>query len=134
MSSTMQAVTISVSIESPPQDVYEYAANPANSPEWLTSFCVSARPAEDEWILETAAEGTMGLRYVESNPYGVLDHRIRLETGETFVNPMRVIPNGTGSEVLFTLFRREGVTEAQFKRDAEMVRSDLLSLKRVLEK
>jgi hypothetical protein len=33
-----------------------------------------------------------------------LDHDVTLPSGETLSNPMRVVPNGTGSEVVFTLF------------------------------
>jgi hypothetical protein len=46
---------------------------------------------------------------------------------------MRVVPNGTGSTVLFTLFQTEGMSDADYERDAGMVLRDLESLKRVLE-
>jgi hypothetical protein len=64
---------------------------------------------------------------------GVLDHDVTVETGETVHNPIRVLPNGTGSEVVFTLFRRAGVSAAQFDQDAKAVEKDLRTLKRLLE-
>ena len=53
--------------------------------------------------------------------------------GQTFNNPMRVVPNGAGSLVTFTLFRQDGMSDAEFERDAGMVESDLQALKRVVE-
>ena len=35
----------------------------------------------------------------ESNPYGVLNHWVTLDTGERFYNPMRVIADGDGCEL-----------------------------------
>jgi hypothetical protein len=49
---------------------------------------------------------------------------------------MRVIPAGPGArgcEVVFTLRRRTGVTDAEFDADATAVHSDLRSLRRLVE-
>ena len=62
----------------------------------------------------------------------MLDHVVTLPDGQTFNNPMRVVPNGAGSLVTFTLFRQEGMSDADFARDVGMVESDLQTLKRVL--
>jgi hypothetical protein len=62
-----------------------------------------------------------------------MDHAVTVASGETIVNPMRVVPNGTGSEVLFTVFQRPGMSDAQFYEDAALVQRDLETLKRVLE-
>ena len=53
--------------------------------------------------------------------------------GQAFNNPMRVVPAGAGSLVTFTLFRQDGISDAEFERDAAMVESDLQALKRVVE-
>ena len=42
-------------------------------------------------------------------------------------------PTSAGSEVVFTLFRRAGVSAAQFAQDAKAVEKDLGTLKRLLE-
>jgi len=41
-----------------------------------------------------------------------------------------VVPNGTGSELMFTLFERPGMTLAE---DARLVERDLRTLKTLLE-
>jgi hypothetical protein len=46
---------------------------------------------------------------------------------------MRVVTNGTGSEVLFTMFQLPGMSDHQFAEDVAMVARDLQSLKVVLE-
>ena len=67
------------------------------------------------------------------NPWGVLDHHVTLPTGAVVYSPMRVVANGAGSEVSFTLFRLPGVLDEQFAADATWVQRDLHALKRVLE-
>ncbi len=77
--------------------------------------------------------GRVRVRFVELNPFGVADHDVTLPDGTTVTNPLRVLRNGEGCEVVFTLFHREGVANADFQKDAELVREDLARLKRLLE-
>jgi hypothetical protein len=46
---------------------------------------------------------------------------------------MRVIPNGEGSEVQFTLMQLPGVDDEKFAQDVKTVTADLGQLKKVLE-
>jgi hypothetical protein len=46
---------------------------------------------------------------------------------------MRVILNGDGSEILFTLIQHPDMTDQQFQEDAELVLGDLHTLRRLLE-
>jgi hypothetical protein len=46
---------------------------------------------------------------------------------------MRVVPNGAGSEVLFTLFRSPAMSDDKYAEDASLVDRDLQTLKRLLE-
>ena len=75
----------------------------------------------------------MKVRFTKSNSYGVLDHYVELPDGSEIYVPMRVIANGTGSEVMFTLFRVPGMTDEKFAADAEWVMRDLNRLKELLE-
>jgi hypothetical protein len=77
--------------------------------------------------------GRVGFAFVPRNEYGVLDHDVTLPTGEVVYNPMRVIADGNGCEVVFTLRRRPGMSDEEFARDADAVAADLSRLKRVLE-
>lgn len=61
------------------------------------------------------------------------DHDVTLESGITFHNPMRVLSNKNGSEVVFTLFRQADMTDEKFTTDADWVKKDLEKLKATLE-
>ena len=124
--------TLSVSIARAPAEVQAYVADAANLPLWAVSFCRSVRRDGAQWMVETP-DGAVRLRFVTWNQWGVLDHAVVLASGTRIVNPMRVIQNGSGSEVLFTIFQRAGTSDAQFYEDAVLVQRDLETLKRVLE-
>ena len=53
--------------------------------------------------------------------------------GATVLVPMRVIPNQAGCEVMLTVFRSPGMTDAQFAADTDWVRRDLTALKALFE-
>jgi len=72
--------------------------------------------------------------FVKRNELGVLDHDVTLPSGETVHNPMRVLPDGRGCEVVFTLRRGPRMSDEDFDRDAAAVAADLALLKRVLER
>jgi hypothetical protein len=120
----LKSRTITCSIERPPEVVYDFASNPENLPRWVRSFCLSVRKSGDEWQMETPA-GWVGIRFAPANDFGVLDHVVRLPDGQSILNPMRVVANANGSEVLFTLFQRPGMPGEQFAQDAAMVEADL---------
>lgn len=128
----MKSQTISVFIAVPAPRVYAFAANPANLPLWAPSFFKSIELVDGEWVVQSP-EGRVVFSFVPLNEYGVLDHTVTLPSGQKLINYMRVIPNGDGSEVLFTLFQSEDMTEQQFQEDAALVVSDLETLRRVLE-
>ena len=124
--------TITCSINKPSATVFEFASNPENLPKWVLSFCMSVRKSGDEWQMETPT-GWVGIRFVAVNDYGVLDHVVTLPDGQSILNPVRVVANDIGSEVMFTLFQLPGMSDEQFAKDAGMVKADLQTLKVVLE-
>jgi hypothetical protein len=63
----------------------------------------------------------------------VLDHDVTVPSGETFHNPLRVLANGDGSEVVFTVYRWTGTTDEAHQADAAAVAADLATLKSLLE-
>jgi hypothetical protein len=77
--------------------------------------------------------GRIKIRFAEQNKFGVLDHEVVLESGVKIDNPMRVIANGEGSEIFFTLIRQPDMTDEKFAEDARWVEKDLKILKALLE-
>jgi hypothetical protein len=123
--------TVSVGIAVEPAKVYAWASDPANLPTWAPGFVQSIEKRGQDWIATTTL-GEVRFRFAAINDFGVLDHDVELPSG-TFHNPMRVIPNGKGSEVLFTLIQLPGISDEQFKTDMDTVRADLNKLRTVME-
>ena len=77
--------------------------------------------------------GRVAVAFVARNDFGVLDHHVTLPTGEVVYNPMRVITDGDGCKVVFTLRRRPEMSDEELARDANAVAADLATLKRAVE-
>lgn len=77
--------------------------------------------------------GAVEVRFVGPVDHGILDHDVIFPDGTRVHNPLRVLVNGDGSEVVFTLYRLPGVSDADFEKDASLVREDLERLRKVLE-
>ena len=132
MAATFESRTLSVRINRAPQDVYDFASVPMNFPKWASGLGRSIERVNDEWIAETP-HGPMKVRFTERNSFGVLDHYVTPELGVEVYIPLRVIANGTGSELIFTLFRLSDMSDEKFAADAEWVMRDLNALKSLLE-
>jgi hypothetical protein len=124
--------TLSVSIDRPPAEVYAFVADPTNLVQWAGGLARAVTRAGDGWLVEMA-QGSVGFRFVGSNDLGVLDHIVTVAPGIDILNPMRVVANGSGSEVLFTLFQLPAMLDREFAEDAALVQRDLETLRRVLE-
>ena len=123
---------VTVELAAPASRVYTFASNPANMQQGAPAFVKSIANVNGEWIIDSNL-GKVKIEFATANPFGVLDHVVTLPDGRAFNNPMRVVPNGAGSLVTFTLFRQDGMSDAEFEPDAGMIESDLQALKRVVE-
>ena len=130
---TFMAKHVSVSINRSVSQVYDFASNPENLPEWAAGLSGSIRKVNEEWIAESPM-GTVKVKFAEKNKFGVLDHEVTLPSGVKVYNPMRVFPNNDGSELVFTVYRRLDVSDQEFAQDAKSVEKDLAKLKTLLEK
>ncbi len=124
---------VSVDIDRPAGEVYEFARDPANLPRWAAGVGRSVEFVDGTWFGESPM-GRVAIAFVARNDAGVLDHDVTLPSGQVVRNPMRVIADGDRCAVVFTLHRDGGVATADFDADAAAVRADLLMLKRVLER
>lgn len=123
---------VHVSIGAPAERVYAFVADPENLPRWAPNFGHAITRDGDAWTMHTA-DGPVGVRFAPPNALGVLDHWVTLPDGGELHNPVRVVANGTGSVLAFTLFAQDGWTEAQLAADAALVTADLERLKALLE-
>lgn len=133
MAGLLKSQTLTISIQCPPRTLYDFVSDLENLPAWAKAFCRSVKRSESEWIIETP-QGRVGIKIAGKNEAGILDHYVSPAPGiEVFV-PMRVVPNGTGSEVLFTLFQQVDMSNEQFAQDIGLVEQDLKSLKDLMER
>ena len=132
MATMYQSRNLSVQIRRNPRDVYDFTSVPENFPRWASGLGKSLKRKNGEWIAETP-QGPIKVRFTERNEFGILDHYVIPESGVEIYIPMRVIPNGSGSELIFTLFRLSDVSDEKFAADAEWVMRDLTALKNLLE-
>src|SRR4029450_12271169 len=123
---------LSTYIERPAAAVYAYVVDPANLPTWAAGLSGSIEQREGRWFAESPM-GEVEVTFVPENPYFVLDHDVKLPDGTTFHNPMRVIAAGSGCEWVFTLRRRPDQSDEDYEADATAIRTDLATLKRLLE-
>lgn len=133
MPNTLEVRHVSVSVERAPDDVYRLVSNMETWPEWASGLGKSIRRQGSDWI----ADGPLGqvrVRLAIPNPFRVLDHDVTLPTGITVHNPLRVLPNGAGSEVIFSVFRQPDTSDHDFQADVNAVAKDLGAMKQLLER
>lgn len=123
---------IGVTIAVPLQQAYGFAHQPANFALWAAGLATTLHETEDGWLADTP-EGPASIEFSPPNEWGVLDHRVRLKGKPEIHVPLRMIANGAGTEVVATLYRQPGMSDADFGRDEGAVRRDLATLKAVLE-
>jgi hypothetical protein len=125
---------ISIGIDRPLAVVYSVAKDPLNLPQWAGGLA-SSRVEQDgeQWFTE-APMGRVTFTFAPPNDFGVLDHHVTLPSGETVYNPLRVISDGDGCEMIFTLRQRPGMSDEEFARDADAVGKDLAALKSLVER
>ena len=131
-SSMPSAETLHLSIARSAQAIYHFVADPQNLPRWAPGLCESVECNGSELIVHTPI-GPARFRFAPVNTLGVLDHYVDLPNGQQVYVPLRVIANGEGSEMLFTLFRRPGLSDEDYACDRAAVLQDLQALKILME-
>src|SRR4051794_10972298 len=128
-----ESVHVGMTIERAAREVYEYAATPANLSDWAAGLAHQpVQEIDGQWVVESPL-GRVVVAFAPPNEYGVLDHDVTLPSGQTVTNPLRVIANGDGCDVVFSVRRQPGMSDADFAADVESVTEDLASLRSILE-
>ena len=125
---------VSTVIAAPVAAVYAVAADPTRLSEWAAGLAGTPLvQADGVWFAESPF-GRVAVRFSPRNEFGVLDHVVTMPTGEEVLNPMRVLPHGDGSEVVFSVRQREGMTDDEFAADVRAVAADLAALRDLVER
>ncbi len=114
------------------QKVYGFISDLDNFPQWAKTFCRKIRKQDDTWYEIGTDQGPLLIRVAPRNEFGIVDYYISAGQGAEVYVPLRVVPNGAGCEVIFTLFQRENMTDKQLASDKALVEQDLQVLKEVM--
>jgi hypothetical protein len=126
------ATHISQTINRDVATVTAFAANPANLPVWAAGLSAGIRHEDGRWITDSPM-GVVEVAFIGPVEHGILDHDVTFPDGTVVRNILRVLPNGDGSEILFSLYQTQGMTDEAFENGAKMVRADLARLHDALE-
>jgi hypothetical protein len=129
-----ESVHVSTSIDRAAEEVYAYASDPANLSTWAAGLANQVVEVVDALLVVDSPMGRVTVRFAAPNQFGILDHDVNLPSGETVSNPMRVIPNGDGCDVVFTVRRRAGVSAEAFAADQDAVAADLATLRDLMQR
>lgn len=132
MAHTSESRHLSVSINRDFDTSYDFLCLPENFPKWASGLAGALRRLGNDWVTHTA-KGPLKVRFSERNSLGVLDHWVFPQAGLEIYVPLRLVVNGTGCELILTLFRQPDMSDEQYAADAEWVMRDLASAKRLLE-
>lgn len=125
--------TVSVSVNQGAVALYEAFWRPERFPSWASGLSQGdLRQGENGWQAN-GPEGPVTIRFSPHNDFGVMDHWVDLGDGRAVFVPMRIIANGSGSEVMLTLFQYPDISDEIFARDMDWVRRDLETLKSLAE-
>ena len=86
MTETPESRTINVYIDRTPEMVYNFAADPANVPRWAVGLGTAIEQVNGEWVAQTP-DGPVTVRMTGPNPFGIMDHSVRIPSGEEVYNP-----------------------------------------------
>jgi hypothetical protein len=128
----MRADTQTISIEALPSTVVAFLADGGNLPRWAVGFAKSVLKDDDQWIVTTGS-GDIRVIIDSDRAHGIVDFRMLPAPGVEAIAATRVLPRGTGSEVVFTQFQGPAMPDEVFEKNVQAVSHELKVLKAVLE-
>lgn len=135
--STQETRTLTVTIDAPFEVVTADLANPARHVEWATEFFAGpGRQQEDGSVIVSVPMmgGEVRFRVAGDPAAGILD-LLLAPVGAPYGPPLpvRVIPNGDGVDVLWTLARMPGADDETWTHGLDSLTRELIALKDRLE-
>jgi hypothetical protein len=130
----LESRTLSVSIDRPWQELYELIWRPEAFQQWASGLSNASLEKDGDVWKAQGPGGPVRIRFTDHNAFGVMDHYVDVGGGVIVYVPLRVVANGEGAEVMLTLFRQEGMTDAQYAADAETIARDLGALADLMRK
>jgi hypothetical protein len=124
---TNRSETRSISIQAPPDAVLDVVGDACTLPRWAPSFAETVRADGEHWVVND--ELLIDLRVVRE--LGTVDI-LRVKHPPTGAYS-RVVPNGDGSEYLFTLFFGDAAGEDDVAKQMAVVEEELRAVRALCE-
>jgi hypothetical protein len=128
----MRADTRTISIDVGHHEVFDFLADPRSLPRWAVGFARSIREQDGRWLVATGG-GEIPLRIDADRRTGVVDFVMTPAPGVEALAGARVLPRGSGAEVIFTQLQPPGMPDELFDQNVRAVIHELTVLKAVLE-
>ena len=132
MKKVLEATTLSITVARDWRVLYEAIWRPEAFAGWASGLSGSLAQDGDRWTARGPA-GPVTIRFTPHNSFGVMDHWVELGDGSEVYVPLRIVANGGGAEVMLTLYRQPGMSDDAFAADADWVRRDLATLRRLAQ-
>lgn len=126
--------TQSISIDAPPEAVLELVSDPGALPRWAPAFARAVRRAEgDQWYIDTG-DGEVRMRVRCSPEHGTVDYVVAgLPPGVEVGAFSRVVPNGRGTEYMFTRFLADTMPDAEVAEQMAVLALELQTVRALCE-
>ena len=124
------AETRSISIAAPPESVLELVGDARRLPDWAPAFASAVEPDGRDWLIDAGA-GRFRVRVRVSPEHGTVD-LLRPEDLSRGAH-MRVLHNGDGSELLFTLVFPAGTEDGAIAQQMITVETELRTVRDLCE-
>lgn len=127
----MRSNTEHVTIDVDPRHLFAFLADPSNLPRWAVGFCRSIRQDGDRWLVKTS-QGEVAVRYVTDPSLGIIDFYMSSGPGMETAAFSRVLPNGDGSEYVFTQFQTPGMPDNVFEAQGRALKEEFVVLRALM--
>jgi hypothetical protein len=124
---TNRSETRQISIQAPPEKVLEVVGDARRLPAWAPNFAETVEADGEHWVVNGDLKidirvepelGTVDILRVKDPPTGAYS---------------RVVPNGAGSEYLFTLFFPDETAEEAVTKQMTVVEEELWTIRALCE-
>jgi hypothetical protein len=99
----LRTSTQSISIDAPPEHVFELVSDISRLPQWAIGFAKDIRRENGAWIVTTGSGDEVSVRLEANADLGVVDFYMSPAPGVELPAKTRVLPNGDGAEYVFTM-------------------------------
>jgi hypothetical protein len=115
-----------ISIAATPAAVHGYLADPQNLPEWAPAFADAVRPCGEHWVV-TQGGTEIDVAILADRNRGTVDIVSAADHARGAF--LRVLPNGQGSDLLFTLLFAHDTPEHQIEAQMATVDKELAAVR-----